>query len=375
VAIDRGADSTGCREDVLHGAKAYPYHEGARKLRQNKMNMRNSGRALDTTDERRRLLLAAGLVALVAPGRAAAQAAPSYRIGFLGNSTPALEANLIGPFRQGLRDLGYVEGGNLAIEWRWAEGNYERFPKLVAELAAQKVAIIVTAGTPAALAVEKGAPQIPLVMVAVGDPVGTGLVKSLAVPGGNATGLTSIAPDLEGKRLELQKEIVPELERVSILWNPSNPFHVGSERQARAAARELRIDVHSAAVRTAADFDRAFTEIRAQRPGALIVLADRVFLHNRNRIVAFAEENRLPAVYAYRELVDAGGLMSFGPNYADMHRRAAYYVDRILKGAKAGELPIELPTKFELVINVKRAKALGLALPEAVLLRADEILR
>ena len=304
-----------------------------------------------------------------------AQAPGVHRIGFLGNSTPALEANLIGPFRAGLRDLGYVEGQNLVIEWRWAEGNYERFPKLVGELVAQKVELIVTAGTPAAQAVERTAPAMPLVMVAVGDPVGTGLVESLAVPGGHATGLTSIAPDLEGKRLELLKEIVPDLARVSILWNPSNPFHVGSEKQARAAARQLHVDVHSAAVRTSADFDRAFAEIRAQHPGALVMLADRVFLHNRKRIVDFAEQNRLPAVYAYRELVDAGGLMSFGPNYADMHRRAASYVDRILRGARPGDLPIELPTKFELVINVKRAKVLGLAIPEAVLLRADEVIQ
>ena len=338
------------------------------------MKLRSGAQARGTTNGRRRLLLVAGLASLLAPRYVQAQSAP-YRIGFLGNSTPALEANLIGPFRQGLRDLGYVEGRNLVIEWRWAEGNYDRFPKLVAELVAQKVALIVTAGTPASLAVEKTAPTIPLVMVAVGDPVGTGLVKSLSLPGGNATGLTSIAPDLEGKRLELLKEIVPELERVSFLWNPSNPFHVISERHARTAARELRIDLHSAAVRTSADFDRAFAEIQAQHPGGLIMLADRVFLHNRDRIIAFVEKNHLPAVYAYRELVDAGGLMSFGPNYAEMHRRAAYYVDRILKGAKPGDLPIELPSKFELIINVKRAKALGLMLPEAVLLRADEIVR
>ena len=337
------------------------------------MDDASRGHALDATDGRRRLMVAAALALLVVPRRAAAQSAP-YRIGFLGNSTAALEANLIGPFRQGLRDLGYVEGRNLVIEWRWAEGNYDRFPELVAELAAQNVSVIVTAGTPAALAVEKEAPAIPLVMAAV-DPVGTGLVKSLAVPGGNATGLTAIAPDLEGKRLELLKEIVPKLERVSILWNPSNPLNVGSERQARTAARELRIDVHSAAVRTAADFDGAFADIGAQRSGALIMLADRVFLHNRDRIVAFAEQNRLPAVYAYRELVDAGGLMSFGPNYADMHRRAAYYVDRILKGVKPRDLPVERPTKFELIINVKRATSLGLEIPEAVLLRADEVVR
>ena len=332
-------------------------------------------RIAKVTVRRRRLFLAGGGAALMAAFGADAQAPGVHRIGFLGNSTPTLEANLIGPFRAGLRDLGYVEGRNLAIEWRWAEGHYDRFPKLVTELAAQNVELIVTAGTPAAQAVERTAPTMPLVMAAVGDPVGTGLVKSLAVPGGYATGLTAIAPDLEGKRLELLKEIVPNLARVSILWNPSNPLQVVSERQARAAARQLHIDVHSAAVRTPADFDPAFDEIRAQRPGALIMLADRVFLHDRTRIVAFAEQNRLPAVYAYRELVDAGGLMSFGPNYADMHRRAASYVDRILRGAKPGDLPIEIPTKFELVIDVKRAKALGLVIPEPVLLRADEVIR
>jgi putative ABC transport system substrate-binding protein len=308
----------------------------------------------------------------------AVQAQPTgkvYRIGFLGNSTAALEANLVGPFREGLRDLGYVEGRNVQIEYRWAEGKYERFPELVAELVALKVDVMVTAGTPAALAVKRATVTIPLVMVAVGDPVGTGLVASLARPGGSMTGLTSIAPDLEGKRLELLREAVPKLSRVSVIWNPANPFHVTAEREARSAAQALHMTVHSVGVRTAQELDPAFDAIVKERPGAFIVLADRVFLHNRSRIVAFAARQRLPGVYAYRELVEAGGLMSFGPNYADMHRRAATFVDKILKGAKPADLPVEQPTKFALLINLKTAKALGVDIPHSLLLRADEIIQ
>jgi putative ABC transport system substrate-binding protein len=305
---------------------------------------------------------------------ALAQSQKVRRIGFLGNSTAALEANLVGPFRQGLRDLGYVEGRNCVIEFRWAEGNYARLPQLAAELAALEVEVIVTAGTPAALAVQRSAATIPLVMVAVGDPVGTHLVASLALPGGNSTGLTSIAPDLEGKRLELLSEIVPRLSRVSILLNPANPFHVKADSEVHAAGRQLGVRIHSVGVRTAAELDRAFDAIADEHPDAFIMLADRVFLHNRKRIVNFAAQHRIPAAYAYRELVEAGGLMSFGPNYADMHRRAARYVDKILKGANPGELPIELPTKFELVINVGTARALGLSMPPTVLVRADELI-
>lgn len=324
---------------------------------------------------RRRILMALGAGGVLAPLRLVAQPSKMYRIGFLGNSTAALEANLIGPFRDGLREHGYVEGRNVVIDFRWAEGNYSRFPKLVAELVSQKPDVIVTAGTPAALAVQKGAPSIPLVMVAVGDPVGSGLVASLALPGGNSTGLTSIAPDLEGKRLELLMEIVPNLAHIAVLLNPANPFHVTAEAELREAARDVDVRVDAVGVATAQELDRAFDAIVRLHPGAFIMLADRVFLHNRARIVEFAARNRLPAAYAYRELVDAGGLMSFGPNYADMHRRAATYVDRILKGAKPRDLPIELPTKFELVINVKTANALGLTIPQTVLVRADELIR
>jgi putative ABC transport system substrate-binding protein len=324
---------------------------------------------------RRRILMALGAGGILAPLTLVAQPSRVYRIGFLGNSTAALEANLIGPFRDGLREHGYVEGRNVVIDFRWAEGNYSRFPKLIAELVSQKPDVIVTAGTPAALAVQKGAPSIPLVMVAVGDPVGSGLVASLALPGGNSTGLTSIAPDLEGKRLELLMEIVPNLKHIAVLLNPANRFHVTAEAELREAARDVDVRVDAVGVATAAELDRAFDAIVRVHPDAFIMLADRVFLHNRARIVEFAARNRLPAAYAYRELVDAGGLMSFGPNYADMHRRAATYVDRILKGAKPRDLPIELPTKFELVINMKTANALGLTIPQTVLVLANELIR
>jgi putative ABC transport system substrate-binding protein len=297
------------------------------------------------------------------------------RIGFLGNSTPVLEENLIGPFRDGLRDLGYVEGKNIVVEYRWAEGKYERFPALIAELIASKVELIVTAGTPAAVAVKKAAPSTPLVMIAVGDPVGTDLIKSLAHPGGNITGLTSIASDLEGKRLELLREVLPQVSHVAVLWNPASPFQVVLEKELQAAARDLGIKVLSLGVKAAEDLDTAFAIVLKERPGALLVLADRLFLHNRARIMKFALKNRLPGVHAYVELVEAGGLMSYGPSYPGMHRRAAYYVDRILKGTKPADLPVERPAKFELVINLQTAKAIGLQIPPNVLARADRVIR
>jgi putative ABC transport system substrate-binding protein len=318
-------------------------------------------------------LFAIGL-ARVAPLRANESSAKLHRIGFLGNSTAALEANLVGPFRDGLHELGYVEGRDIAIEYRWAEGDYRRFPKLIAELLAVPVEIIVTAGTPSAQAVQRASKTIPLVMVAVGDPVGTHLVASLAHPGGNATGLTSIAPDLEGKRLELLTQVAPHLSRIAVLWNPDNAFHIGAEREAREASHVLHLDMVSVPIRTANDFNAAFETIVSSGAGAMSVLADRVFLHNRARIVTFAAKQRLPAVYAYRELVDAGGLMSFGPDYADMHRRAASYVDRILKGAKPADLPIEQPKQFNLIVNAKTARTLGIEVPSGLLLRASEVL-
>ena len=322
-----------------------------------------------------------GIVAIaiaLALNGAAAKAEPTTnipRIGFLGNSTATLEANLIGPFRDGLRERGYIEGKNIIVEYRWAEGKYERFPALIGELLGAKVALIVTAGTPASLAVKKATPSIPLVMIAVGDPVGTGLIASLHHPGGNITGLTSIAADLEGKRLELLREVVPKVSHVAVFWNPVSAFQVVAEKEVQAAAALLGIKVLSLGVKAQGQFDDAFGKIRRARPGALNVLADRLFLHNRARIMDFAVRNRLPGVHAYVELVEAGGLMSYGPSYAGMHRRATYFVDRILKGTKPAELPVERPMKFELVINLKAAKEIALTVPPNVLVRADRVIR
>ena len=321
-----------------------------------------------------RFTICALLLALSVPVEAQ-QMGKVARVGFLGNSTAALEANLIGPFREGLRDLGYVEGKNIVIEWRWAEGKYERFPSLIAELIASKVDLIVTAGTPASLAVKKATMSIPLVMIAVGDPVATGLVASLARPGGNITGLTSISAEMEGKRLELLREVVPKISHIAVLWNAGSPVQVIQERETRVAAEVLGMKMLSLGVRTQEEIETAFATIVRERPGALLVLADRLFLHHRARIMDFALQHRLPGVQAYVELVEAGGLMSYGPSYPGMHRRAAYFVDRILKGAKPADLPVEAPAKFELVVNLETAKQFGVTIPPNVLARADRVIK
>jgi putative ABC transport system substrate-binding protein len=306
---------------------------------------------------------------------AEAQQAKVARIGFLGNSTSELEANLIGPFREGLRELGYIEGKNIAIEWRWAEGKYERFPGLIAELIGSKAELIVTAGTPASLAVKKATTTIPLVMIAVGDPVGSGLIASLAHSRGNVTGLTSISPELDGKRLELLREVVPNISHVAVMWNPTSPLQVVAEKATRAAAQPMGIRILSLGVHADEQFDHAFATIRKEKPGALLVLADRLFLHNRARMMEFAIHNRLPGVHAYVELVEGGGLMSYGPSYSGMHKRAAYYIDKILKGTNPADLPIEAPAKFELVVNIKAAKQIGVSIPPSVLYRADRVIK
>jgi ABC-type uncharacterized transport system substrate-binding protein len=325
---------------------------------------------------RRREIITLFGVAAAWPLAARAQRPPNgrFRIGFLGNSTPTLEADLVEAFRKGLREFGYIEGQDIQIDYRWADGKYERFPTLLAEMIALKVDVIVTAGTPAALAVKRATSSIPFVMVAVGDPVGTGLVVSLGRPGGNITGLTSMAPELEGKRLEILKEVAPAISHIAVLWNPVNPFQTTSEKEVQAAARALGMKVLSLAARSLKEIEDAFEAIARERPGALFVLADRLFLHNRMQIMDFAIKHRLPGVHAYRELVEVGGLMSYGPSYTDMHRRAASYVNDILKGARPSDLPVQRPIKFDLVVNLKTAKVLGLRIPESILLRADEVI-
>ena len=327
---------------------------------------------------RRDTVLALPALLALGAARFAAGAQPVgkvFRIGFLGNSTAALEANLVGPFAEALRSLGYVDGRNAQVEYRWAEGKYERFPALIGELIALKVDVIVTAGTPATLAVKKATTSIPIVMVAVGDPVGTGIVSSLGQPGGNITGLTSISAELEGKRLELLREVIPDVSHVAVLWNADSPLQFVGERRTHTAAEALHIKMLSLGVRNEEGLEKAFAAIVSERPDALLVLADRLFLHHRRRIMDFATKQRLPGVHAYRELVEAGGLMSYGPNYADMHRRAAYFVDRILKGAKTADLPVERPSTFELVVNLKAARAIELTIPQSVLVRATEVIR
>ena len=298
------------------------------------------------------------------------------RIGYLGNSSPSLESDLVDAFRQGLGEFGYTEGQNITIEYRWAEGKYDRFPDLVADLVRLKVDVIVTAGTPGALAAKQATKTIPIVMAVAGDAVGAGLVASLARPGGNVTGSTTIVQELEGKRLELLREVVPRLSRVAVLWNPANPVSPIILKQTQLAAPALRLRLEPiVGVSGVRELEGAFATISRVRPDALILLADRFLLAERTRIVEFAAKRRLPTMYPYREMVKAGGLMSYSPSYPDLFRRAATYVDKILKGAKPGDLPVQQPTKYELVINLKTAKALGLTIPQSLLQRADEVIQ
>ena len=312
---------------------------------------------------------------LAAPHAVEAQRSPVPRIGYLGNSSPSLEPDLVDAFRQGLREFGYAEGQNISIEYRWAEGRYERFPALVAELVRHKVDVIVTAGTPGALAAKKATKTIPIVIAVAGDAVGAGLVDSLARPGGNVTGSTTIVQELEGKRLELLKEIIPRLSRVAVLTNPANPLDPIVLKQTQLAASALHLKLEPiVGVKRVAELDGAFATISRGRPDGLVLLADRFLLAERVRIVELAEQRRLPTMYPYMEMVKAGGLMSYSPSYPDLFRRAASFVDKILKGAKPADIPVEQPTKYELVINVKTAKALGLTIPPSLLLRADQVI-
>ena len=317
--------------------------------------------------------LALTLCLLAAPFAAEAQQTGKVpRIGVLAttHNWPLWEA-----FRQGLRELGYVEGRTIAIEYRWTEGRDERFPDFAAELVRLKVDVIVTGGTPAAIAAKNATRTIPIVMGSSGDPVGTGLIASLARPGGNVTGLSALNLELEGKRLELLKEVVPKLSRVAVLWNPGNRLlHERYLKETQAAALSLGVQLQLVAVQSSADFESAFAKMTRERPDALIVEADLFFVLHRKRIVDFTAKTQLPAVYSFRDFVDAGGLMVYGASFPELYRRAATYVDKILKGAKPADLPVEQPTKFELVVNLKTAKALGLTIPQSMFIRADQVI-
>ena len=298
------------------------------------------------------------------------------KIGYLLPSTPAAAAHLLEAFRQGLRELGYVEGKTLVLELRYGEAKTERLPELARELVGLKVDVIVTATDVAIAAVKRETQTIPIVMGNSTDPVGTGFVTSLARPGGNITGLSSMSPELSGKRLELLTEVVPGLSRVAFLWNPDVRGAVLDYKEAESAAGSLRLQLQSVEVVRAEDFDRAFSAVTKERAQALMMpAANPVGFAKRGQIASFAQKNRLPSIYAQKEYVDAGGLMSYGPNTPDMHRRAATYVDKILKGRKPADLPVEQPIKFELVINLKTAKQIGLTIPPDVLARATKIIR
>ena len=314
-----------------------------------------------------------GLV--VAPfGAQAQQAQRVPRIGILTLSVAPSMAAFDG-FRQGLREHGYVEGQNIVLELRFAQGKPEMLRALAVELVRMQVDIIVTESNLAAQAAKDASATIPIVMAVTGDPVGAGLVESLARPGGRITGLSVLASELSGKRLQLLKEVTPKAMRVAVIWNAAYPAAAGYLAETRAAARSIGLDLQSFEVRNPSDLDVAFDGVRAGQPSALITLADGMLLANRTRIVEFAAKSRLPAVFPDREFAEAGGLMAYGPSLAANFRSAVTYVDKILKGAKPGDLPVQQPTEFELVINLKTAKALGITISQSLLLRANEVIQ
>ena len=293
------------------------------------------------------------------------------RVGFLTTSGQSSKE----AFRQGLRELNYVEGKNIIIDYRQTEGKAERLNELAAELARLKPDVIVAGSTQDVLAAKNASSTIPIVMMTVGDPVASKLVDSLARPGGNITGVTSLSPDVNGKRLELLKETVPTLSRVGVLWNPQGAGSPLSWKESQLAAQSLSIQLHSMEVRSPNDFRTAFKNAIKARTHALVVTSNPVFSANQDRLVDLASKNRLPAIYGNREAVEAGGLMSYGTIYTDLYRRAAMYVDKIWKGAKPADLPVEQPKKFELIINLKAAKQIGLTIPPNVLARADKVIK
>src|SRR2546426_5406474 len=294
-------------------------------------------------------------------------------IGFLGPNTHSAASEWVVALVQRLRELGWMEGRTITIEYRWAEGREERFAEIAAELVRLKVELIVTSGTPAVMASKKATSVIPIVFATAGDPVGSGLVASLARPGGNVTGLATLANELAGKRLELLREVVPGLRRLAIMGNVGNPFTVLELGDVQAAARTLGLEVVMLEIRQAQDLAPAFDALRS-RADALYVCTDALANTHRIRINIAALGERLPTMHGSRDYVEAGGLMSYGPNFPDMFRRTADYVDKILRGAKPGDLPVEQPTKFDLVVNLTTAKALRLEIPPTLLTRADEVI-
>jgi putative ABC transport system substrate-binding protein len=297
------------------------------------------------------------------------------RVGFLGPRTRSNDAGNLDAFLQGLRDLGWVEGKTIVIEYRWAEGKSDRLPDLAAKLVRLKVDVIFAPNTAVAVAAKNATGTIPIVMATGYDPVGLGLVTSLARPGGNVTGLSfSAGTDIVGKLLELLKETVPKVRRVAILSNPTNPSHALAIENVIVAARAVGVQLQLLEARDPNQFDNAFAAMARERAEALLVMLDPFFSFHRSRLLALAAKSRIPAMYGSREYPEAGGLMSYGANFRHNFHRSATYVDKILKGAKPADLPIEQPVKFELVINLKTAKLIGLTIPSSLLLRADQVI-
>jgi len=321
-------------------------------------------------------VFAAFLLAVAAAGPPVdAQQAPKItRIGYLSGATSAVSSHFVDAFRQGLRELGYAEGKTVVLEVRYSEGRVERLPELARELVGLKVDVIVTGNDAATAAVRRETQTIPIVMGNSIDPVGTGLVATLARPGGNVTGLSNVSSELSGKRLELLREVVPGLSRVALLWNPDVRGAVLDYKQTEGAAHSLRLELQSIEISRVEDLDRAFSALSNQHAQAFILPPNPVTLQSQGQIVSFAQRNRLPSIYGQKEYVDAGGLMAYGPSTTDMFRRAAIYVDKILKGAKPADLPVEQAKKFELIINLKIAKALGLTIRPSLLQRADQVI-
>jgi putative tryptophan/tyrosine transport system substrate-binding protein len=321
------------------------------------------------------LSLMGAMVLALCSSALAQQAARIARIGVLAGSSSSGESPRVEAFRQGLRDLNYVEGKNLAIEYRYANARFDKLPALADELIQLKVDVLVVSTTPAVQAAKNATRTIPIVFFGVFDPVAAGLVESLARPGGNVTGFTNIATTLAGKRLELLKETVPKLSRVAVLYDPKSPGSVPQWHESQQQARELGLRLHSMEVSSADKFDGAFKEAVKARSAALAVTADPLANANRKQIADLATKAQLPAIYPWGEFVDNGGLMSYGPNFAAVGRDVARYVDKILKGTKPADLPVEQPTKFELVINLRTAKSLGLTIPPVVLMRAEKVIK
>jgi putative ABC transport system substrate-binding protein len=324
---------------------------------------------------RRQFLVAMGAgISLASLATYAQRPGKMARIGRLWPSSASADASTFGAFQQGLRDLGWIVGKNITVEDRYAEGRLDRLPELAAELVRLKVDVIVAGATTSALAAKNATATIPIVMVMGGDPVASGLVGSFARPGGNVTGVAALIQELSVKRMELLKETVPGLTRVTVLSNPAFPDSAPSVKGLQGAAGALGLQLRVVEVRDPSEFEKAFAAISGEHAKALMVLGDAMFNTYRRRIVEFAAKSRLPAMYGLLSFVDDGGLMFYGASLPDMFKLAATYVDRILKGAKPSELPIERPSKFELVINVKTAKALGITIPRSLLLRADRVI-